>query len=48
MSHNTAYRFDVENYTRFPQGWISVKATDGRIFYTDQKNVLIIEKKENE
>lgn len=48
MCDHTVYRFDVENYTRLPQGGISVKATDGRIFYTDQKNVLIIEKKENE
>jgi len=37
------YSFDVEKYVRISSGWIVITATDGRIFHTNERNVVLIE-----
>lgn len=40
---NGVYRIDVKKYTRVSSGWIVITSDDGRVFKTDERNVLIIE-----
>lgn len=42
VGHNV-YSFDVEKYVRISSGWIVITATDGRIFHTNERNVVFIE-----
>lgn len=39
---NDAYTIDVKNYHRISSGWIGLEASDGRYFYTNEENVLLI------
>lgn len=37
-----AYTIDVKRYHRISSGWIGLEASDGRMFYTNEENVLLI------
>lgn len=36
------YKIDVKNYHRISSGLIGIEASDGRMFYTNEENVLLI------
>ena len=36
------YKIDVKSYHRISSGWIGLEASDGRMFYTNEENVLLM------
>lgn len=43
LGTNGLYEINVSKYIRDGRGWIVITATDGRVFRTHERNVLIME-----